>query len=280
MDSKYVSDYETYNKNLNDLKRWKGNYDEEVKKKRMNIQSYLDKPYDNETPASQFDYTVPELFVKIRNRTNKNYEVMNISDLVNHFHYKIMVDREIPVKNKDANGVTSNDLQWSSENIIGLCKMARVRLEPFVRAFINTFELTDPNIRKVYAVRNNNLQGAPMQRSGPTSKFPNNLTGMHAALAANALYGSDLNSQINTYGGSSQNGGMYESLNTASNLFKELNNLSEGYNSSIKDTSNLLNNLNKEYKGMNQSGAAKKSKKKKSKKSSKKKSKKSSKKKC
>ena len=275
IDSKYITQYETYKNTLNDLKRWKGNRMDDINVKRETIKKYLQTTYDNELapPDDHKSYSVPELFIKIRDRTdiaegNGTYKVTNIADLVNHFHYKIMVDRDIPVNEKSPDGDTTKDKQWSSENVIGICKMARLRLEPFVRAFINTFELTDPNIRRVYAIRDNNLSGQPLPKSGPKSNFPNNMTGMTAALAANALYGANFG----------QGGGMHESLNTTSNLFKELNNLSQGYNNSIKDTSKLLNDLNNEYKGMNQGGAGKHNSKNKS--STNKSSKKKSKKKC
>merc|ERR1712048_589183 len=78
--------------------------------------------------------SIPELFVKERADDDVNYNLVNVADLVNHFYYKIMVERAIPTN-------LANDRQYSFQNIKTINKTARERLMPFVRAFLSTFEM-------------------------------------------------------------------------------------------------------------------------------------------
>ena len=97
--------------------------------------------------------SIPELFVKERDDKSTDYNLVNVADLVNHFYYKIMVERVVPRRVNDLNK------QYSFQNIKTINKSARERLMPFVRAFLSTFEMTDENIRKVYAQKDNNWDG-------------------------------------------------------------------------------------------------------------------------
>ena len=256
-DSKYMTNQEDYSNTINELRRWNPKRLEEVKGMRTQVEAYLNKPYGTEkTPAVNSingDTKIPELFIKVRSTENDSPELLNVADLVNHFHYKCMVEREIPVYP----GQEDNGKYWSAENIIAINKMARIRLEPFVRAFINTFEMTPPNVRKVYAVKESNIgKGGPQQKTGPVNKHLNNAyaIGMHAL--SNTGY-PNFPSQTQGIPGLQVGGNIKSSIGGANELFKELQNLSEGTNGMINNTYNLLNELKNEYGNMNQNGGKK-----------------------
>lgn len=183
-----------YAKNLETLKKMNKNRgleslkDSSVIGLRDEIREYLRKGFDGEKDIEDDKEdvkaltSVPELFVKERvlDATN-SLRLVNVGDLVNHIHYKIMVDREIPVD--------SANNQYSYDNIININKAARERLAPYVRAFLSTYEMTPQMIRRVYAKKDNNMN-PNTKKDKPNSNLTSSLTSLGQALPNNlALVG-------------------------------------------------------------------------------------------
>ena len=150
----YADDAHEYAKNLERLKRMDAGRDrDELKRVRTEINEYLGKGYGSEkglTSSVEQATSVPELFVKERTLdSNAEFKLVNVADLVNHIHYKILVDRDIPT---DSDGV-----QYSYENINTINKAARERLAPYVKAFLATYEMTPQMVRRVYSKKDTNM---------------------------------------------------------------------------------------------------------------------------
>jgi len=172
-DEPYATDAHDYSKQLNRLKNMNKGRNSELPEVRTDLRTYLGTGFTGEktpggavgSPTPDDDIkkltSVPELFVKERILSEENGEIrlVNVGDLVNHIHYKIMVEREIPED--------SEKNQYSYNNIVNINKAARERLAPYVRAFLATYEMTPQMVRRVYSQKDNNLNGDGIDRPDP-----------------------------------------------------------------------------------------------------------------
>jgi hypothetical protein len=190
----YAGDAHSFKKNIEKLKRMNADRDNDLDNIRTDIKSYLDTGYNTEPSATAAGGTiealtsVPELFVKERNIDGNGYTLVNVADLVNHIHYKIMVERKIPENN--------DKKQYSYQNISNINKAARERLAPFVKAFLATYEMTPEAVRRVYASKDNNLvsgsQGLAKPGSasqGAVANLANKIDPLQLAAMSQGLHG-------------------------------------------------------------------------------------------
>jgi hypothetical protein len=204
----YAQSANDYAKNLERLKKMDSGRYNDLTNVRDDIRTYLGSGFGVETAPGAGDIekltSVPELFVKERHLDENTtpYKLVNVADLVNHIHYKVMVDRKIP---HDSSGA-----QYSYENINNINKAARERLAPYVKAFLATYEMTPAMIRRVYAQKDTNMvpgTGKPQPQS--------NLRGVVGSL--NSAVGNDiaiagLASTAATYGALPMAGGNPDKL--------------------------------------------------------------------
>lgn len=160
----YANAAHSHSKNIERLKKMDAGRNDDLDGVRDDIRDYLGKVFTGETayPGDvKQDTSVPELFVKERVLNNETDapRLVNVADLVNHIHYKVMVERKIPTD--------SQNNQYSYQNINNINKAARERLAPYVRAFLATYEMTPQMIRRVYASKDHNLDGKGIDRPDP-----------------------------------------------------------------------------------------------------------------